>query len=529
MRKVIELIRVSTNVQAREDRASIPAQRAINRRTAQTYQLEIVHTIQLVNVSGTAVLRTPEMQTLLRLIQNPQIAGVVAREFSRVMRPDCFSDYVLFQAFQESGTVLFLPDGPVDLNTKHGRLLGMIRATIAGMERSEFMERVFAGKEEKRKAGKHPNNDNVLPYGVGYDKVRGWFYKPEATKVKEAFHHFLSGRVNYWAVAKKLGFARESSLRYIMRNPIYCGWRVIDTRCNPLPSASKPGRDGRQGYTPKIMRAPEDVIRVKVIDRPLISEEQFRRVQTIMDAKKHKHWTTDPNHRSRFAFTGFLTCGLCGGRLYSAFTGARKDYYACKNRRLKLGCSARFQPREPLENRINQLLGEQIRKQAFLREIVAGQAANQASKNNSRSAELRLRLANLKQKRQRVLDLYIEGIVGREECNTRMLAIQRSVDRHTELLLREPDAHNHSFRELARFLSPFSRWKSLSPQQKRCVLVSTTAAIHVDRGQILGISMQVDCGSELCSPPRSRSSITPLACRPERRTLYVRLPVPGDQ
>jgi hypothetical protein len=59
LKKVIELIRVSTKMQAQEDRASIPAQRATNRRTALTFGLEIVQSIELVDVSGASILKTP--------------------------------------------------------------------------------------------------------------------------------------------------------------------------------------------------------------------------------------------------------------------------------------------------------------------------------------------------------------------------------------------------------------------------------------------------------------------------------------
>ena len=79
--KVIELIRVSTEGQARGDRASLPAQRAVNGRTAQIYGLEITESIELINVSGAAVLRTPEMQRLLRIIESRMVHGVVVREF----------------------------------------------------------------------------------------------------------------------------------------------------------------------------------------------------------------------------------------------------------------------------------------------------------------------------------------------------------------------------------------------------------------------------------------------------------------
>jgi hypothetical protein len=67
VKKVIELIRVSTQAQAGDDRASIPSQKSANRRTAEIYGLSITKSIELTDVSGTAVLRAPEMQNLLRL------------------------------------------------------------------------------------------------------------------------------------------------------------------------------------------------------------------------------------------------------------------------------------------------------------------------------------------------------------------------------------------------------------------------------------------------------------------------------
>ena len=139
MQKAIELIRVSTEGQAATDRASIPAQRAINRKTAEIYGLQIVHSVEMADVSGAAVLYAPEMQQLLKAIESPEIHGVIAREFSRLMRPENFADYALLQAFADTHTVLYLPEGPIDFNSKTGRLMGTIRAAMAGMERTEIL------------------------------------------------------------------------------------------------------------------------------------------------------------------------------------------------------------------------------------------------------------------------------------------------------------------------------------------------------------------------------------------------------
>ena len=93
MKQVISLIRVSTSEQAGEDRAGIPAQREANRRTARTYGLEIVKTIEIVDVSGTSVLMSSEIQELVRLMESPDIHGVVTKEFSRLIRPEKFTGH----------------------------------------------------------------------------------------------------------------------------------------------------------------------------------------------------------------------------------------------------------------------------------------------------------------------------------------------------------------------------------------------------------------------------------------------------
>src|SRR5437899_12911853 len=98
MKSAIELIRVSTEGQAGEDRAGIPAQRETNRRTAQVYGLRIVKSIEIVDVSGAAVLSSPQMQELMRMMETPEIHGVVTKEFSSLMRPEKFTDYALLSS-----------------------------------------------------------------------------------------------------------------------------------------------------------------------------------------------------------------------------------------------------------------------------------------------------------------------------------------------------------------------------------------------------------------------------------------------
>jgi DNA invertase Pin-like site-specific DNA recombinase len=253
-KRCLELLRVSTAEQATESHASLPAQRAVNRRTASAYGLTIVRSIEMSDVSGAAVLLAPEIKELVTLMNDPEIHGVVAREFSRLMRPENFSDYALLQAFADSRTLLYLPEGPIDFASKTGRLMGTIRAAIAGMERTELLERIWSAKEEKRKAGGFGQGRICLPFGVAYNN--GWSYTRGVQRVREAFRLVLSGNTSYSSISRAVGI-ESFNLRIILRNPIYTGWRVVDKKRDTSPAGKYTTRDGRQGDRRKVARAPE--------------------------------------------------------------------------------------------------------------------------------------------------------------------------------------------------------------------------------------------------------------------------------
>src|SRR5215831_10521159 len=113
-----------------------------------------------------------------------------------------------------------------------------------------------------------------LPRGVGFDReTKSWYYKPEAEKVREAFRRILSGDTSYRRIAAELGLNR-STMREILQNPIWNGWRVYNKRRDPSSNALVLRPGGRQGYRKKMDRDPDEIIRVKVIQEPLLTDAQ---------------------------------------------------------------------------------------------------------------------------------------------------------------------------------------------------------------------------------------------------------------
>jgi len=490
-RKVIELIRVSTEGQAAADKASIPAQRAANRRTAELYGLEICKSIEISDVSGAAVLQAPEIREMIEQMRSPEIHGVVAKEFSRLMRPENFDDYQLLQHFADTKTILYLPEGPIDLGSKMGRLIGGVRALFAGVEREEIRERVWGAKEAKRKRGENPQSDITLPYGVGYNKDLGWYYTPDAEKVREAFRLILAGNISYNDIGDRTGIA-PSAVRIILRNPIYTGWRVIDHKRDTSPSASRTKRDGRQGDRPKILRAPDEIIRFHAIDEGLVSQADFEQAQQIMDTKKKLHWRTNPEHVSPYAYHGHLSCAECGELVYTYSNARGGKYYVCKAKQSPKStdhkCASTYMRREPLEAQLDLVLGTRLTDPTLLQDLVQEYERRMEDPISiAARARLEIEASSLALKRERVLSAYFDGVIEHTERDAQLASIRAELKVNEGLIAQHTQTEHTTSDVLESICSTFHDWEFLNVAEKRRILASTGAEISVSDDSVHGL------------------------------------------
>lgn len=508
MKKVIELIRVSTESQAASDRAGIPSQRAVNRQTAAIYSLEIIRSIEITDVSGTVVLRSPEMKELVRLMESPEIHGVVVREFSRLMRPENFSDFVLLQAFVDTETVLYLPDGPIDFASDTGRLIGLVKSWGAGSEKIEWLKRAWQAKENNRHKGGFSQCAICLPHGVAYSQESGWRYTEEAENVREAFRLFLSGQTGYTDIARQVGI-KATSLRVILRNPIYTGWRVIEHRRDMSAKARRWKPDGRQKDRPKMRRAPEDVIRVKVIDQPLISQAEFERVQEMIAQKKTRHWRVRADYSRRFTYHGFLTC-KCGQLIYTSYQ--RDDYYVCKDRRLGQKCDTQYMRRDRLESELDRLLGCRLSDRVFLKEMFRRycERINGTGDESAKADRLRSQLKQAEAKRDRILDLYTDGLIARSERDKRLARTDEETRRIQGQLNQTPATPALDVTRLAALFIPLIGYPNLDRERKRKILTTLVPEIKVANYLIHGIYVNLPTCSNESNLTDKATLVTPV-------------------
>lgn len=482
-KKVIELIRVSTQSQAADDRGGIPAQRAANLRTVAQYGLQVVRTFEIADVSGAKVLQSSEMQEIMRLIEAPEICGVVTREFSRLMRPEDWGDYIILQRFTETRTVLYLPDGPMDFSSKSGKLFGGIRALMAGHEREEIRERMMSGKEAIRRAGRHAGGNNLLPFGVSWDKKEGWSLKPEAEKVKEAFRQVLTTTRPYAQIAAELGLPR-TSLRCILQNPIWIGYRVYDSRRDLASSAYIAGENGRHGYRRKIARDPSDVIRVKVLPG-LVSESDFRQVQEIFADRAARQRNVRDSHAPRYQFNGFLSCARCGELVYT-HTG-KAEYYICKAnapRERKRGrhCTNPYVLAAKIDDKITTVLSERLHTKDIVSQIAELYLSGQQEPLGVAGVDVeasKTLIASLEAKRSRILDAFFDGSISKPERDKRLKAVDVEMVGCNTMLVRAVarPMPKINVKQLTALLRVFVRFRSLSRDKKRSIMAATRARV----------------------------------------------------
>src|SRR5690606_2758282 len=143
--------------------------------------------------------------------------------------------------------------------------------------------RMERGREEKRRRGAHVGFRNSLPLGLDWTEEAGWAYTPEAATVAEVFRLYLGGERSHEAIGAAVGLGR-TTVRYVLTNEVYTGWRVYDERRDPSPAGKLPSGDRR-----KIRRAPGEVLRVRLRSAdgtplpPLVSREDFATVQRYIE------------------------------------------------------------------------------------------------------------------------------------------------------------------------------------------------------------------------------------------------------
>ena len=471
-----------------DERLGLDAQHSVNLATCARFGLSIVGEPIRVVVSGAEIVGSEAMDEVLDAVAYGKARGVVIAEYSRLFRPDRWDDYRILQTFADHAALIYLPSGPIDLQTEGGFVLATVNNMVASLERRRIKERMQRGKEEHRRRGGHPNGAHQVPLGLTFSKETGWAYTPDAERVREIFRRVLAGERNFGRLADEMQVSR-TLLRLILRREEYTGWRVYDKRI---------GGKYPNGRNRLVPRRPEDVIRVRLPLEPLITDEDFAAVQAIVFARGgpgvYRQQENDP-----FLYRGLLVCARDGRQLsVNAKKASGRDYYLCENQRNPPTdgerCDIGFLRREPMEACIDAALsGGLADEELLLQAARAYQESLSASWRDSTVDEegVRHQLAQLAQRRERVLEGFLDGGISRGRRDQELAEIDAKSSAVTAPLKRQPAERPRALSDadvtvLSRVLTDYA---FLKREAKRVMLEALAPRIHVRKYEVVGVEL----------------------------------------
>jgi DNA invertase Pin-like site-specific DNA recombinase len=508
--KAVGMIRVSTAAQADEGHYGVPAQQEAIKKIAKQYNLDLVEVISYNDVSGTEVMFSAPMKRMLKLIQRPDITAVVAKEFSRIIRPKP-ADMILLDRFRENDIIVYIESGPIDVKKPIDEFNVGVRGLVDKLELHTLLKRSMDGKEEGRRDGASVSGSNTLPSIVLWDKkTHTWAYDDVvAPKVREAGLMLIAGTHSLQTIIttlhlrlKKRGvlstrLTDPSALRRLLRNPICKGVKIWADKLDPRITREHlryvDPKDGEMKYHshPRITRKDDDVIPPRQVITPgLFSPEEFKSITDILDAKSTaKHQVHDLTNPSTNYAGGMLYCE-CGEPLWVWASGKHgggcRRYYVCRTQknRFRKDAVARCQSKPmravDLDVALDTFFTTRFADPEFLKELLSGYEERNASDGQAHRKESMLaRIQKLAAKRDAVIDDRQEGTITKAERDVKLKTINAEADSLRTLVDSIRDTPKLTPEGLVELFEPLYCFDLLHRDDKRMLLTALFQQITV--------------------------------------------------
>jgi site-specific DNA recombinase len=398
--KAVLYCRVSTKEQV--DNTSLESQERICREWCAKNGIEVVKVFVEEGESAKSADRT-EFQAMLKFChkQKGALQYVLVYKMNRFARNS--EDHHIYKGlFAKLGISLRSATEAVD-NTPIGKLTENMLSAFSQFDNDQRAENTVVGMKAALRQGRWP-----FSAPLGYLNVRDEGQptlvhdKNRAPLVREAFELFATGQ---YTKAEVLARVTASGLRTtsgkkvsaqtfdaLLRKPVLAGWMVV----------------------------PDWGMREKGAFEPLVSEELFNRVQDVLDGKRLSvtpHIKNSPD----FPLRVFIRCAVCETPITGSWSRGRKKkypYYRCRNRQ----CAGVNVRKDELERGFLGLLERLAPKPEFLSlftEIVSDVWRQKQGDVVETARKLQQRLAELKERKQRLLDMLLDQRIKQADYEER--------------------------------------------------------------------------------------------------------------
>lgn len=366
--------------------------------------------------SGSSLNR-PAIQRLISDIESGNVSIVLIYKLDRLSRR--VKDVLeLVDLFERHKVTLYSLTENIDLSSPFGRAALKMAATFSELERENIIERTAMGRVAKIKNGYYSCHGKP-PFGYDFDPVSKTFNvnRLEAEIVRDIFEHYIRGyslrKLNDYCFDRYhlAYFNNEMACKSIIHRSIYAGYIDLNG----------------------------ELIIAKNIE-PIITLNLFLEAQNCTKTHTRRHI----HDNLPYLLTGLLYCGKCGNR----FVGKRRNHYAIENgkRILKYsyttyGCSARLKsgrnyPHTKCDNSVINALEIEDYVNKFVQNLVISDTQIY-DKINTQIEVLTNEINSLNADREKLLDLYMDNIIGKSTYLTRIEDIDNKILKKQALIENE--------------------------------------------------------------------------------------------
>lgn len=352
----------------------------------------------------------PAFEKLLRDLETGQLDGFVAYDIDRLWRQPADLERVIRIYEDKPGLVFATVQGSIDLSTSQGRTMARIMVAIANKSSADTSRRVQRKIIQQAEAGEP--HWSRRPYGYTTEKMLDSVEAPVVRQMGEWFIQGFSYREIAWRLNEQRIFTRAGSpwhvgtIRQFMKAERFAALRLIGD---------------------------------KVIDGnwpAIFSKEEWAAIQLEVILRKNKY--SDRPVPKRYLLTGMLMCS-CGGYLRGmtkrdAPNQPLRRTYQCPSsseteRRMET-CAAMCIDADSLEHYVREQVLECLDNPDF------SDAIGLQSVDKDEIALLRQEAISIKQRRDSLLDDYVDQVITRDELrytqsrlNERQAAIDTKIDK----------------------------------------------------------------------------------------------------
>jgi site-specific DNA recombinase len=335
----------------------------------------------------------PIFLSMMKQLMRRKAEGVVLHKVDRGARN--LADWAKFAELADNGIDVHFATETLDFKSRGGRLTADIQAVIAADYIRNLREETLKGMVGRLKQGIYPFGAPLGYQNNGKGKVKT-IDPVKGPLVKRLFELYASGQHSLHSlvpISHTLGLRNnrgnlitKSGVEKILQNPFYCG----------------------------LMRVKTMHMTYRGSHEPLISASLFETVQAVRAGKSGKKIT-----KHLHTYRGLFACGVCGSAMIAEVQKGYV-YYRCHTS----GCDTKTIREEQLEGSIASTL-HHASLDAVSEDITDECMAVwfEAHLKADDTAPLRLRLAQVEERLERLMDALIDRLIDGESYAERKHAL----------------------------------------------------------------------------------------------------------